>query len=220
MRLINNSFGLGQRLQAFPLTLSRGITEPNISEREIKVEQQLTEQWKSIKNYEGLYEISNYGRVKSCAKKWICGNHDSVRQKEATILRYGTDGMRGYLKVILANNKKNKSHYIHTLVWDHFGDRPRNGRKLQVDHKDDNKLNNRVDNLQLLTTRENTSKYHKTQKETSEYVGVHWNSGRNKWIAKIMIDGKSVHLGYFTNEYNAHLAYQKALNKIGGKNGN
>ena len=220
MRLINNSFGLGQRLQAFPLTLSRGITEPSISEGEIKMQEQLIEQWKPIKDYEGLYEISNFGRVKSLAKEWVCGNHNSVRQKGITILKHGTDGKRGYLKVVLAKNKTTMPCSIHILVWDHFGDRPRNGRKLQVDHKDSNNINNNIANLQLLTNRENTSKYHKTQKETSEYIGVHWNRGRNKWIAKIVIDEKSVHLGYFINEFNAHLAYQKALNKIGGKNGN
>jgi len=203
MRLINNSFGLGQRLQAFPLTLSRGITEPNISEREIKMEQ-LTEQIKPIKGYEGIYSISNYGYVISL-KRYGC--------KKDRILKAGID-TNGYPYVMLCKNGKLKIFKLHILVWDYFGDRPRNGHILQVDHKDEDKLNPQIDNLQLLSQRENSSKSNLIRKNTSKYTGVNWHKQGKKWTAFIRINSKSKYLGSFTNEYNAHLAYQKALNGI------
>jgi len=172
------------------------------------MQKQLIEIWKPIKNYEGLYEVSNHGRVKSLAKEWINGR--GLRKKSDSIKKISiTD--RGYKSAILNNNKKRKTFTVHSLVWDHFGDQPRNGLKLQVDHIDNNKLNNRIDNLQLLTQRANISKYHKTQKHTSHYTGVHWSKDSKKWRSVIGINGKYKHLGYFIDEHDAHLAYQKAL---------
>ena len=211
MRLINNSFGLGQRLQAFPLTLSRGITEPNISEREI-IMKQFVEQFKPVIGYEGRYEISNYGRVKSLARKWKSG-YDTLRKKPETILKDGLNS-HGYYQVILHKDHKANAFKIHHLVWDHFGNAKRNGQILQVDHKDENKQNNRIDNLQLLTNQENCLKYRKTQKYLSNHIGIHKHKDANSWIARIMVNGKRKYLGCFKNEYDAHLAYKKELEKV------
>ena len=50
--------------------------------------------------------------------------------------------------------------------------------------------------------------------KTSKYVGVYWYKDYEKWRARIKINGKQKHLGYFTNEFKAHLAYEDALEEI------
>lgn len=162
--------------------------------------QQLKEEWKPIKNYEDRYEISNFGKIKSLYYK---------RKKIQNLLK-NTVNNTGYYQITLYGNIKKTSFKIHHLVYDHFGEKKRNGRILQIDHKDGNKLNNRIDNLHLLTARENSVKYFKKQKHSSCYVGVTWNIVVMKWIARISINGKTKHLGCFKNEYEAYCEYQKA----------
>ncbi len=169
--------------------------------------------WKPVKNYEDLYELSNYGKIKSLAKEWVCGINDVVHKKKKTILKFGIDGS-GYCMVVLCKNGKLETCMISHLVWDHFGDRPRNGHILQVDHIK-GKQNDRIDNLQLLANRQNTSKGHlQNGKKTSIYTGVSWYNIYKKWRAQIYINDKNKSLGYFKNEYQAHSVYQKALESI------
>jgi len=166
----------------------------------------LVEVWKPVKNFEGIYEVSNLGIIKSLKNE--------KRKKEIFIK--GTPDYEGYFVSALQRNGKRKQIKIAHVVWDHFGDRPRNGHKLQVDHIDGNKSNNRIDNLQLLTNRENTSKYRKSVKHSSKYTGVSYTKYKktNKWRATIQINYKLKHLGYYSNEYDAHLAYEKALKEV------
>jgi len=173
--------------------------------------EQLKEEIKQVKGYEGLYSISNYGYVISEAKEWIAGQGRTLK-KERTILAKRID-TGGYLHIVLNKNKVRRAREMHTLVWDHFGDRKRDGYRLAVDHIDENKLNCRIDNLQLLPQRQNAIKYRKTQKykTSSKYVGVCWDKRRNNWQAFITINKKHIYLGSFNNEYEAHLAYQAAI---------
>jgi hypothetical protein len=155
--------------------------------------------WKPIKSYEGLYEISNDGDVRSLTKN-----------------RSPYTGKNGYCYISLCKNGKQKTHYLHQLVWDAFGDQPRNGFKLQIDHIDENKMDNSINNLRLVTHRQNNSRH---KNKTSQYVGVSWHKLNQKWLAQMKIDGKIRHLGYFSTEYLAHLAYQNKLEQIGEVNG-
>lgn len=161
----------------------------------------MQEQFKTIKGYEGLYDVSNFGRVKSLARKWI---------KKTFFLKLCLD-TGGYLFANLSKNGKHEKPKIHTLVYDHFGKGKRNGRILTVDHWDNDKLNNRIDNLQLLTHRKNCIKRSKQKHNSSQYSGVTQNNHANSWMARIYINGKHKYLGSYKNEYKAHLVYQKAL---------
>lgn len=160
------------------------------------------EVFKPIEDYEGLYEISNFGKVKS----FHCGKE--------RVLKCGIKGSDYYYMVALNKNGREKTFYVHQLVWDHFGDKPRNGRVLQIDHLDENKQNNWIANLQLLSQRENVSKGHlQNGKKSSRHTGVSWYKITKKWNVQIQRNKKIKHLGYFKDEYEAHLVYQRALKK-------
>jgi len=89
------------------------------------------------------------------------------------------------------------------------------GRKkgLEIDHINGNGLDNRRSNLRFVTHRQNLQNRHTAK--TSKYPGVNWSKIAHKWRAYIEINGKQIHLGYFNNEYEAYLAYQKAVEKLG-----
>lgn len=96
------------------------------------------EEWKDIKGYEGKYQISNRGRVKSL------GNNKTRKEK---ILRPGK--RNNYLFINLYKNGKSKKYNIHRLVAEHFLPNPDN--LPVINHKDENKLNNNVENLEWCT---------------------------------------------------------------------
>ncbi len=106
----------------------------------------MKEIWKDIKGYEGLYQISNLGRIKSLPK--INGYKF---QKE--LIRKNELGTNGYLIIVLNKNSKHHSYSIHRLVAQAFIPNPKD--KPQVNHKDGNKLNNNVENLEWTTRSEN-----------------------------------------------------------------
>jgi len=171
----------------------------------------MKEVFRPIKDYEGLYQVSNFGRIKS-NDGWY--NRDGLY---CDIIE-STVGSDGYNHIYLSSDGLpimfQRIFPIHQLVYDHIGKGKRNGRILEVDHIDENKLNNRIDNLQLLSHRENISKYHRTQKTSSKYTGVTWNKWDKSWRAQIVISWKLKHLGFFRNEYNAHAKYQEVLSNI------
>ena len=209
--IINNSFRVGQGLIILERNLLSSSNYPEIkSNRRLKMEQ-LVEQFKPIKDFEELYSISNYGYVISEAKEWASGIR-LTRKKGKTILVGGLDG-DGYPIVSLSKNGNKTTLKTHLLVWDHFGDSPRNGHKLQVDHIDENKLNPRIDNLQTLSGRENSTKYCRTQKHSSKYIGVRKSKCGN-WRVMIHVNKKEKCMGTFKNEIDAANEYQRALKEF------
>ena len=173
------------------------------------------ELWKDIENYEGYYKISNYGRVKSLSRLVYIKRYNCFRKIKEKIIKEYNNKTIGYNTIVFSKNGKLKNFTIHTLVWDHFGTGKRDGRKLQVDHIDNNKTNNHIDNLQLLNPRENTSKGKMDNgKKTSKYTGVCWHKRYKVWVSYIRIGKKLKHIGNFKNEYGAYLSYKKELEKL------
>lgn len=72
----------------------------------------MTEIWKDIKGYEGLYQISNFGRVKSLARYVVNNKNGGKRLMEETLL-YPSDNGNGYKIIGLRKSKVRKNHYIH-----------------------------------------------------------------------------------------------------------
>lgn len=111
----------------------------------------LIEQWVDIEGYEGLYQISNQGRVKSLPRLRYTPNGSSYMTKEI-ILKVGM-GTNTYHFVSLWKNNKSETKYVHRLVALHFI--PKIKGKDFVNHIDENKLNNNVSNLEWCTDMEN-----------------------------------------------------------------
>lgn len=103
----------------------------------------MEEIWKDVKNYEGLYQVSNLGRVKSL------GNNRSRKEK---ILKPHTT-KAGYLMVGLYKNGKGKDFLLHRIVAMEFIPNPNN--YPQCNHLDENKKNNCVENLEWCTAKFN-----------------------------------------------------------------
>ena len=108
--------------------------------------------WKDIEGYEGLYQVSNHGRVKSLARKVRCKNN-SFRQTEDRIITLKHDKY-GYNILVLHNDKKRKTCKVHRLVAKHFIPNPNN--KEHVNHKNSIRDDNNVSNLEWVTPRENS----------------------------------------------------------------
>ena len=99
------------------------------------------EEWRDIKGYEGLYQVSNLGNVKTLARRRV---RESILSPENN---------KGYLRVSLHKNNKHKHCFIHKLVAEHFI--PNNNGLPEINHKDENPLNNCVDNLEWCTHKYN-----------------------------------------------------------------
>jgi hypothetical protein len=117
----------------------------------------IEETWKPIKNYEGLYEVSSEGRVKSLAKKRLGGRYKCLMLYKERILKPGKNA-QGYLKLDLCKNGKTKTHRINRLVAAAF----MGESFLECNHIDGNKENNCVSNLEYCTCSENHKHAYKT----------------------------------------------------------
>ncbi len=165
--------------------------------------------WKDIPEYEGIYQVSNLGRIKSLSRAINCFNGVRIKKESIRVLMTDKDG---YYRVDLNKNGKQKHRYVHGIVAEVFLNHKRINQKIVIDHINDIKTDNRVENLQIVTNRFNS---YKTQgKYTSQYKGVHWCKRTKKWKSETRIDGKLNRLGYFTNEFEAHLAYQNKIKEI------
>ena len=121
---------------------------------------------------------------------------------------------KGYQYVVSYLNNKHLVHRAHHVVWFfEYGEWPTSC----MDHIDGVKTNNHYTNLRLVTNRENTQAYYKSQKTSSPYQGVYWRKDRKKFYVHIMVKNKQTHIGAFTCELEAARAYDKALVGLGLK---
>lgn len=125
----------------------------------------MNEQWQDIPGYEGVYAVSNFGRVK---------RYPGYQAKTERLLKPRIKNS-GYLFVTLTTNNRKRNFYIHSLVARAFiGERP---PRMDVNHKDGIKTNNCADNLEFVSRTENMS--HARQ------LGLHDNRGERQWKAKL-----------------------------------
>lgn len=157
----------------------------------------MKEVWKKLDfNSYHEYRISNYGTIQYFDKS-----------KNAWVNKSSKINRDGYVYI---KDSARRSYSVHHLVWSAFGGKQIDSCNLQLDHINEDKLDNRINNLQLLTNRQNSVKNAKHLKSSRkcEYVGV--SKARNKYRATIQTFGKQIHLGVFNSEYVAHLAYEMA----------
>lgn len=165
--------------------------------------------WKDVKGYEGLYQASNLGRVKSLSNKFS--------RKEKILKLHPRSN--GRLSCTTCKNGVRSTKYVHKLVAIAFLNHIPSGLNFVVDHIDGDYLNNNVLNLRVVTHRENISVCFRKDRETltSKYPGVSKCSSAKKWSSNIAINGKGIYLGSFDTELEASEVYLNALIHI--KNG-
>ena len=157
------------------------------------------ETYKDIPCYERVYQISTLGNVKSL--KW---NKERVLKP--------CPNKDGYYTLNLSKKGKCSLKKVHQLMAITYLDHNPCGMKKVVNHINFNRQDNRIENLEIITHRENTNRKHLNS--SSKYTGVHWNKSAKRWQSRISINSKTVHLGYFKDEIKAHKRYLKELKKI------
>ena len=162
----------------------------------------MRESWKPIVGYEGLYEISDHGRVRSL-KRVVRLNEFTNRHQEDIIMKAVLSGpQRQYLKVSLANNGVKKIFAVHRLVALHFI-APVEGKNFVL-HNDDDPLNNHVSNLRWGTQSEN-------MRDITRLNG--WKNRRSKLTQseRMEILGSTDSLKELSARYGIHQTYASKL---------
>ena len=145
----------------------------------------MEEQYKIINGFSN-YEISNFGNVRNI--------------KTGLILKQSN--IKGYKKINLVNdNGEGITHRVHRLIAEYFIPNPNN--KPIIDHIDNNKSNNNVNNLRWVTLQENSSNRSLNINNTSGTKGVNFIQKQNKWKARIMYNGEYLYLGSFDKKEDA-----------------
>jgi hypothetical protein len=139
--------------------------------------------WKSVIDYQILYEVSNFGQVRSLNKYKGCVRKSSVDN-------------RGYLYVRLSKFNKSSTHKIHRLVAQAFIIK-RDPEQNQVDHINGVRTDNRAVNLRWVTNQQNSMNAGKRKNNTSGYKGVY--KCATKWRVQLRYNGKLVEGGLFEN---------------------
>jgi len=165
--------------------------------------------WKEIEGFEGLYEISSFGRVKSLSRRYK-GGYGKDRLKKERILK-SVSYLGTYLCVCLRKDNKNHHSRVHQLVAAAFLNHKAQGHKIVIDHINNNKFNNRVENLQIITQRENGTK---DRVSNSGINRVSFHKATGKFMAYYHVNGKQVYLGVFKCKYEAHKVVEKALSLL------
>lgn len=164
------------------------------------------EVWKDIPGYESHYKVSNFGRVKS------------LKNNREKILKLNPD-KDGYSIVYLCLNSKIKTFKVHRLVMLSFVGKS----ELQVDHLNKIKNDNRIENLEYVTPRENILRGDMCQKKKagcySKYIGVTYSPKylKKPWIARLQYKGKRINLGIYKTEEEANeivMKFKKENNLI------
>lgn len=170
--------------------------------------------WRDIPDYEGIYQVSTQGLVKSLERKiWMKRNNCFKTLKERILKEVINPS--GYRQVVLHKTKAVNTFKVSVLVAMAFLGHKKCKFKIVVDHKDEIKTNDSLYNLQLITHRENISKNKLTlATKSSIYTGVDFFKSSNKWRAMIEINHKKKHLGLFDSEIEASNAYQEKLSSI------
>jgi hypothetical protein len=159
----------------------------------------MEEVFKDIPGYEGVYQVSNLGGIKSLDRK-VTHKNCVPRFKKGKIITPAINKY-GYKQVVLSLNSKQKSICLHLLIARTFIN---NETKLQVNHKDFNKLNNNISNLEFVTHLENLIHKSENSKHSSKYIGISYYKRDNLWQAEVKRNKIKYYLGRFKTEEEAN----------------
>jgi hypothetical protein len=155
---------------------------------------------KIILNNEFKYENDKLYKIHKQSKKWRCCND----------LKPRTDG---YF-VVGINKRLYNLHRVVYLFHNPDWNIHDISKDNEIDHDDKDKSNNKIENLRIIDSSGNNRNQSKKKDCSSIYRGVCWYKTAKKWRARIRIDGKNTHLGYFDDEHEAGAIYQIAYEEI------
>jgi len=153
------------------------------------------EEWRSMVNHKGNYWVSNKGRIKNL-------NYEGL-EIERLLSFYDSHGYCGV-------NINRTKFVVHRIVAQYFlGE-----NELFINHKDGNKKNNNVENLEYVSMRGNMCHRYYILNDRDN-IGAHWDKDWNKWRAEICINKKLIYLGHFDSKEEASNRYFSALLEYG-----
>lgn len=171
----------------------------------------MEEIYKDIPGFEGKYQVSNFGNIRT--KERLTIYKDGRQQYYKDRILICTPDLKGYPKIRLENytTGKGSTKRVHSLVWEAFGD----GTEISfpnkiIDHIDRNKQNNHINNLRIISNRENAS----NRKDNKEFIGVRKNNKSDNYTCRIWFNNKEYHLGTFKTQEEAYITYNQALSHI------
>ena len=158
--------------------------------------------WRPVVGYEGLYEVSSYGRVRS-VDRYVKSKSESYRLTKGKVLS-GSITKDGYVRCLIKVNGVGRSYFAHRLVAETFIPNPDN--LPQINHKDEDKRNNRVDNLEWCTAKYNMNygsrqeRYRDTMLEMGHWSGL----SKEEYIKKYKEENKERMMKYFQDYTEKH----------------
>lgn len=160
------------------------------------------EHWKPVKGYEGQYEVSDKGRVRSLDRYVKTANKRSKTGKyfvEGKI-RKPFVGHDGYLRMALNKDGVNKKYFVHRLVMETFSPNPDPEHLTQINHKNEITNDNRVENLEWCTQTYNNNYGNRIEKQAKALV----NGKRAKKVGQYDLNGNLVKVWASTRECERH----------------
>ena len=158
--------------------------------------------WRPVVGYEGLYEVSSYGRVRSL-DRYVKSKSESYRLTKGKVLS-GSITKDGYVRCLIKVNGVGRSYFVHRLVAETFIPNPDN--LPQINHKDEDKTNNRVDNLEWCDPKYNMNygsrqeRYRDTMLEMGHWSGL----SKEEYIKKYKEENKERMMKYFQDYTEKH----------------
>lgn len=164
----------------------------------------MIEIWKDIPEYEGIYQISNFGNLKSLDRNTITKINKLKKIKGRVLTIKKTK--HGYNASQLFKNGVFTTKRIHILVGLCFVHNPNPKLFIEINHIDKNRMNNHFSNLEWVSKRENSCHRSNDLKSTSKYIGVSYDTRSKKWISSITVNSKFVYIGSFKCQLPAYVA--------------
>ena len=145
------------------------------------------EVWKGIPEYEGIYQASSYGRVKACERTIYYGNGKVIHRKEKVLSLIKSYGQ--YLTVGLSKNNRHKTYNVHYLIAITFIENPDN--LPCINHKNEDKYNNHVENLEWCSYSYNT-KYNNNMRKKIDTRNANNSHGCEKQVYQYDLQGNFI----------------------------
>lgn len=182
-------------------------------EKEMKEKATEIEEWRDVPNYEGYYQVSDFGRVRSLDRT-LTDRIGRVKFHEGKVIKGSISN--GYKQTTLWGDNTSRGFTFSQLVAMAFLGHKPSGHDLVIDHINGDRLDDRVGNLQIVTHRANLTTCFRSNEDSfsSKYTGVCWSISESKWKVSIRFKEASFYLGSFDDELEASDSYQLALSKI------